>query len=82
MSISIIIFIIIHLFVLSFVVEMMRRLAMRHREYPLDENRETLPFGFLRLKYVVTLFLAGYIFWVVFSIWLYHTFIGNLIGTV
>jgi len=78
MSISYIIFIIIHLFVFSFVVEMLRRLAMRHREYPLDETRETLPFGFLRLRHIVILFLAGYIIWVVFSLWLYDYFIRSL----
>lgn len=80
MSISLIIFIIIHLFVLSFVAEMMRRLAMRHREYPLDETRETMPFGFLRLRYIVTLFIITYILWVGFSFWLYNYFIGSLIG--
>ena len=79
MSISLIIFIIIHLFVLSFVAEMMRRLAMRHREYPLDETRETLPFGFLRLRYIVVMFILSYFFWVGFSLWLYSYFIGNLL---
>jgi hypothetical protein len=78
MSISTIIFIIIHLFVFSFVVEMLRRLAMRHREYPLDETRETLPFSFLKLRYVVVLFILSYIIWVLFSLWLYDIFIRNL----
>lgn len=79
MSISLIIFIIIHLGVFAFTVEMLRRLAYRHREYPLDENRETLPFGFLRLRYIVVAFIVGYIVWVLFSFWLYNLFIGDLL---
>ena len=79
MSISFIIFIIIHLGVFAYTVEMLRRLAIRHREYPLDENRETLPFGFLKLRHIVVIFIVGYIVWVVFSIWLYQLFIGDLI---
>ncbi|MBN2306793.1 hypothetical protein JXD20_02310 [Candidatus Peregrinibacteria bacterium] len=79
MSISFIIFIIIHLGVFAYVVELLRRLAMRHREYPLDENRDTLPFGFLKLRYVVVMFIIGYIIWVLFSLWLYQLFIGDLL---
>lgn len=79
MSISLIIFIIIHLGVFTFMVEMLRRLAIRHREYPLDETRETLPFGFLKLRHLVIIFIIGYIAWVIFSLWLYQLFIGNLI---
>lgn len=78
MSINFIIFIIIHLGVFAYTVEMLRRLAIRHREYPLDETRETLPFGFLKLRHVVVMFIIGYIAWVVFSIWLYNLFIADL----
>ena len=78
MSISFIIFIIIHFGVFAFTVEMLRRLAYRHREYPLDENRETLPFGFLRLRHIVVMFIIGYVIWVLFSLWLYNLFIGGL----
>jgi hypothetical protein len=78
MSIGYIIFIIIHLFVFTFMIETMRRLAIRNREYPLDETRETLPFGFLKLRHIVIMFLAGYVVWVVFSIWLYNYFIRSL----
>lgn len=77
MSASLIIFIIIHLTVFAFVVELLRRLAFRSREYPLDETRETLPFGFLKLRHIVILMIVSYFIWVVFSLWLYHTFIGN-----
>ena len=76
MSISLIIFIIIHLGVLVFVVELFRRMAMRAREDPLEETRETLPFGFLRLRHVVVMFIIGYLLWVIFSFWLYHYFLG------
>ena len=79
MSISLIIFIIIHLGVLTFMVEMLRRLAIRHHEYPLDETRETLPFGFLKLRHFVVIFIIGYVAWVIFSIWLYQLFIGDLL---
>lgn len=78
MSINTIIFIIIHLGVFAFTVEMLRRLALRHREYPLDENRETLPFGFLKLRHIVVMFIITYVIWIIFSFWLYHLFIGNL----
>ena len=80
MSISLIFFIIIHVVVFAFVVEMLRRIAHRHREYPLDENRETLPFGFLHLRYIIILFILIYIAWVIFSIWLYAYFMGGLLG--
>ncbi len=79
MSASLIIFIIIHLGIFAFTVEMLRRLALRHREYPLDENRETLPFGFLKLRHVVVMFIITYIAWVIFSLWLYNLFLGDLI---
>lgn len=76
MSASLIIFIIIHLGVFTFTVELLRRLALRNREYPLDENRETLPFGFLKLKHIVALFILAYVAWMIFSLWLYNTFVG------
>ena len=76
MSISFITFIIIHFGVLAFVVEMLRRIAHRHREYPLEENRETMPFGFLKLSHIVVITIIGYIVWVIFSLWLYNYFIG------
>lgn len=78
MSISLIIFIIIHLGVFAFTVEMLRRIAVRHREYPMDENKETLPFGFLKLGHIVVMFIIGYFVWVIFSLWLYKLFIGDL----
>lgn len=76
MSISLIIFIIIHLGVLTFLVELFRRLAYRHREYPLDETRESLPFSFLRLRHLVVALIIVYVVWVIFSLWLYNYFVG------
>ena len=80
MSISLIIFIIIHILVFAYVVEMLRRIAHRNREYPLDETKETLPFGFLRLRYVILGFIVTYVLWLIFSIWLYEYFVGDLFG--
>jgi len=79
MSASLIIFIIIHLGIFAFSVELLRRLAIRHREYPLDENKETLPFGFLKLGHMVIMFIISYIVWIIFSLWLYNLFIGGLL---
>lgn len=76
MQVKLIIFGIIQLTVFAYMVELLRRLAFRHREYPLDENKETLPFGFLRLSHVVVMLILGYILWVIFSFWLYNYFIG------
>ena len=76
MSISFIIFIVIHLLVFVYVAEMLRRIAHRHNEYPLSETKSTVPFGFLRLRYVIFLLILTYVAWVLFSIWLYDFFIA------
>lgn len=78
MPASLIIFIIIHLGIFTFSVELLRRISVRHREYPMDENKETLPFGFLKLGHITVMFIIGYIIWVIFSLWLYNLFIGGL----
>lgn len=82
MSISLIIFILIHLFIFAYVVELFRRVGHRHREYPLTESKETLPFGFLKLRYIMVLFVITYLAWVVFSFWLYDYFVGSLSGAI
>jgi hypothetical protein len=74
MSASLIVFIIIHVLIFAFFVESLRRTAMRVSEYPLDEKPETLPFGFVRLKHIIVLYVLVYIAWVVFSIWLFNVF--------
>lgn len=75
MSATLIVFIIIHVIILVFFVESLRRMAMRVREYPLEETHETLPLGFLRLRYVIVFYVLIYITWVLFSIWLYNLFV-------
>ena len=78
MSISLIIFIIIHLIVLAFFVETVRRVLLRMREYPLEETPETLPFRSLRLKHILILYVLAYILWIASSLWLYHLFLGGV----
>lgn len=75
MTFSLIFFIIIHILVLVYLIETLRRTASRSREYPLEENPDTLPFGFLRLWHVVFLYVVAYLIWVVLSVWLYFVYI-------
>ena len=77
MSVSLVIFIIIHITVFAFFIESLRRTAGRSREYPLDETHETLPFGFIRLRHVIVLYILAYVAWVILSIWLYYVFVGS-----
>lgn len=77
MSLSLIIFIIIHLVVLAFFIESLRRIAYRAKEYPLEDNRNTMPFAFIKLRYIVILYIITYLIWILFSIWLYYLFIGG-----
>ena len=82
MSVSLVIFIIIHIIVLAYFVESLRRTAFRVREYPLEETHETLPFRGLRLRHIIILYILVYITWIIFSIWLYLTFVDpNLFGS-
>jgi len=76
MSVSLIIFIIIHVLAFAFCAETMRRIAMKHREYPLEDTERTLPFGFLKLRYVLIFYIGSYLLWILFSIWLYTVFIN------
>lgn len=76
MSASLIIFIIIHVLAFAFFAETLRRIAMKHREYPLEDTERTLPFGFLKLRYVLIFYIASYVIWILFSIWLYTVFIN------
>ena len=78
MPLSLIFFIILHLSIFAYMVELLRRLAYRNREYPLDESKETLPFGFFRLRHMVLLLILSYVVWVIFSLWLYEYFINSL----
>ena len=75
MPIRFIIFLIIHVVVLAYLIELLRRTSARVYEHPLEDDEHTIPFGFLKLRYVIALFMMFYVFWVLFSIWLYSVFI-------
>ena len=55
--------------------EALRNIAKRAKEYPLAENKKTLPFRFIKLRHIVTIFILAYFGWVIFSTWLYYNFI-------
>ena len=78
MSISLIIFIGIHIVVLSYVFELLRRLRRKVREYPLEDTRETIPFGLIRLRHVVIIYIISYGLWVICSLLLYAYFVGGI----
>ncbi len=75
MSASFIIFVAIHVCIFVFFIESLRRITKRAHEYPLEETPETLPFGFLRLRHVVMVYIVVYLVWILFSIWLYFVFV-------
>jgi hypothetical protein len=75
MTFRLILFIIIQLAALIFFIEMLRRVSKRVNEYDLEDNPKTLPFGFIRLKHIVVLYIFSYLIWVLFSFLLYFIFI-------
>jgi hypothetical protein len=75
MSPTLILFITIQLAALVYLVELLRRIYVRSKEYELKEEHSTLPFGFIRLRHVVFLYVVSYLFWVVGSLCLYHYFV-------
>lgn len=75
MSASLIIFILIHIVALSFLVEALRRLLKLYRQYPLKESRQTLPFGFLRVRHIVIIYVLLYLVWIASSFLLYGYFV-------
>jgi hypothetical protein len=75
MSFRLILFIIIQLAALIFFIENLRRVSKRAAEYRLEENRSTVPFGFIRLRHIVILYVVSYILWIIFSVFLYSYFI-------
>ena len=77
MSFRLILFIIIQLAALIYFIELLRRLSKRDSEYRLTDTRKTIPFGFLRLRYVVACYVIGYILWIVLSIGLYLFFVDT-----
>ncbi|MBU1017855.1 hypothetical protein KKA33_02380 [Patescibacteria group bacterium] len=77
MSATLVIFVFIHLIVFAFFVENLRRVHKRASEYELSETRNTLPFGFVRLRHIVILYVVTYVFWVIVSISLYLVFVDS-----
>jgi len=77
MSFRLILFIIIQLAALIFFVELLRRLSKRDTEYHLIDTRKTIPLGFLRLRYIVALYVISYILWIALSIALYLFFVDT-----
>ncbi len=75
MNVSLIIFIIIHFLAFIYLIEALRRIHKRIKEFPLIENRATLPLGFIRLRHIVILYFLAYIVWVILSFMLYAYFI-------
>jgi hypothetical protein len=75
MSSKLILFITIHLAAFIYFVELLRRAYIRSKEYGLKENSNTLPFGLIRLRHVIALFVLTYIIWIIGSIFLYFYFI-------
>jgi len=71
------IFIVLHVIMFIYLIELFRKLSIRTREYPLEEKPETLPFGFIRLRYVVISYIISYVLWVLLSIWLFNIFVLN-----
>ena len=81
MSATLVIFIIIHVFSLGFLFESLRRTVHRIREYPLEETSKTLPFGKLRLRHVVILYIVAYAAWLLLTLWLYFSFLSGTDAT-
>ena len=75
MSFRLILFIIIQIAGLIFFIENLRRVSKRSAEYRLEEDRHTLPFGFIRLRHIVILYVVSYIIWIIFSVFMYLYFI-------
>lgn len=71
MSFKFILFVLIQLLAFIFFLEMLRRVYKRATEYHLKDDRSTLPFGFIRLRYIMILYVLFYVAWIVFSIFLY-----------
>lgn len=77
MSIKLGFFILIQLGALIYFIETLRRVIRRASEHHLMETSSTLPLGFIKLRYLVTLYVIGYLVWVVGSIVLYAVFIHS-----
>jgi len=77
MSTQLILFITIQVSALIYFVEMLRRVWVRSREYELKENPSTMPFGFIRLRYIIILYIISYVLWLIGSFFLYIYFVQS-----
>lgn len=80
MSFSLILFIIIHVVAVVFFLEALRRIRQRAHEYPITDSSATLPFGLIRLRHMVVLYIIGYLAWFIFSFWLYFGWLAQTSG--
>lgn len=80
MPIPLLVFIVIQFIAFLFFGETLRRVWHRVEEFPMEENESTLPFGVIRLRHLVILYIVSYILWVGFSLWLYFTLISPSTG--
>ena len=76
MSITLIIFIALQILAFAYFLEVIRRIRQRVKEYPLEDSSETLPFGFVRLRHVIFIYIVLYLFWVLLSFWLYFIWVN------
>ncbi|PIZ70933.1 hypothetical protein COY07_05895 [Candidatus Peregrinibacteria bacterium CG_4_10_14_0_2_um_filter_43_11] len=77
MLISFIFFILIHVFALVYFMEVIRRVRHRAKEYSLKDSTRTLPFGFVRLRYIIILYVVVYVVWIALSFLLYFGWYGG-----
>lgn len=74
---QLILFITIHLVAMIYFIEVLRRVSNKSKEYILNEDSRTLPFGFVRLRYVVIAYIFAYVVWLVASFFLYVFYIDQ-----
>ncbi len=77
MSFNLILFIVVQLATLTFFIEMLRRVHTRATEYGLKDNKNTVPFGFVKLKHIIVLYVLSYLLWLVASVILYIMFVQS-----
>jgi len=77
MTFKLVLFILVELTALIYFIEVLRRVSKRAREYELKDTKDTIPFGFVRLRHIVIIYIVTYLVWLVFSFVLYFYFIGG-----
>ena len=82
MSGTLILFILIQLIAFVFFIETLRRVSTKALEYGLKDTVKTLPFGLVRLRHVVILYVISYLIWIVASVFMYLLFISPDASTI